>query len=59
MSFFEPSLPWIIVQKLTKEIIEEAIKFYLEDKADAYFLKLYHFATNIDLVSHLLNFQMD
>jgi hypothetical protein len=37
MNFFEPGHPFIIVQKLTKEIIEEAIKAYPED--DAYWLK--------------------
>ena len=37
------------VQKLTKEIIQEAIKAYIDDKPDAYWLKLYHFATDIDI----------
>jgi len=39
----------IIVQKLTKEIIQEAIKAYIDDKPDGYWLKLYHFAPDIDI----------
>ena len=31
MNFFEPGYPFIIVKKLTKEIIEEAIQAYAED----------------------------
>jgi hypothetical protein len=49
VNFYGPGLPWIIVQKLTREIIQEAIKAYIEDKPDAYWLKLYHFATDIDI----------
>jgi hypothetical protein len=46
MNYFEPGDPFIIVRKLTKEIIEEAIKAYAEN--DAYWLKLYHFAGEVD-----------
>jgi predicted DNA-binding protein len=49
VSFYGPGLPWIIVQKLTKGIIQEAIKAYIDDKADGYWLKLYHFAPDIDI----------
>ncbi len=42
-NFYGPGFPWIIVQKLTKEIIKESIKAYMEDKSDSYWLKLYHF----------------
>ena len=49
VNFYGPGLPWIIVQKLTKEIIQEAIKAYIEDKLEGYWLKLYHFATDIDI----------
>jgi len=49
VNFYGPGLPWIIVQKLTKEIIQEAIKAYIEDKPEGYWLKLYHFATDIDI----------
>ena len=46
MNYFEPGYPFIIVKKLTKEIITEAIEAYASD--DAYWLKLYHFAGKID-----------
>ena len=49
VNFYGLGLPWIIVQKMTKEIIQEAIKAYIEDKPDAYWLKLHHFATDIDI----------
>jgi predicted DNA-binding protein len=45
VNFYGPGFPWIIVQKLTKEIIQEAIKAYIDDK----WLKLYHFAPDIDI----------
>ena len=37
--FLYPSDPMIIVRKLTKEVVEEAIQVYAED--DAYYLKFY------------------
>ena len=46
MNYFEPGYPFIIVKKLTKEIISEAIEAYASD--DAYWLKLYHFAGKIN-----------
>ena len=49
VNFYGPGLPWIIVQKLTKEIIHEAIKAYMSDQPDGYWLKLYYFATDIDI----------
>ena len=45
-NFLEPGDPFIIVRKLTKEIIEEAVKAYAEN--DAYWLKFYHFAGEVD-----------
>ena len=33
INFSEPSEPFIIVRKLTKEIIEEAVKAYVENDA--------------------------
>ena len=45
-NFVSPNEMPIIVKKLTKEIIEETLKKYAED--DAYWLKLYHFAGNIN-----------
>lgn len=46
MNYLEPGYPFIIVQKITEEIIIETLKAYAED--DAYWLKLYHFAGKID-----------
>ena len=46
MNYFEPGYPFVIVKKLTKEIITEAIQAYASD--DAYWLKLYHFAGKVD-----------
>ena len=46
MNYFEPGHPFIIVKKLTKEIITETIEAYGSD--DAYWLKLYNFAGKID-----------
>ena len=44
-NFSEPGDPFIIVRKLTKEIIEEAVKVYAEN--DAYWLKYYHFGGEV------------
>lgn len=49
VNFYGPGLPWIIVQKLTTEIIHEAVEAYMNDRPDSYWLKLYHFATDIDI----------
>ena len=49
INFYGSGLPWVMVRKLTKEIIQEAIKAYMDDKPEGYWLKLYHFATNIDI----------
>lgn len=45
INFSEPVCPFIIVTKLTMEVIEEAIEAYAKD--DAYWLKLHHFAAEI------------
>ena len=47
MNYSEPGPPFIIVKKLTKEIIEEAVKAYV--KNDAYWLKSYYFAGEVDM----------
>lgn len=44
--FLETGHPFIIVRKLTKEIIEKAIKAHAEN--DAYWLKLHHFSGRFD-----------
>lgn len=46
-NFLKPGCPFIIVKELTQKTIEKAIKAYTED--DAYWLKLYHFAGNIEM----------
>jgi len=46
-NFSPPSELVIIVRKLTKEIITEAIEAYAED--DAFWLKLHQFASDIDI----------
>ena len=45
--FIEPGENYIIVEKLTPEIIEETIKAFVEEDR-AYWLKLCHFAGEID-----------
>jgi hypothetical protein len=47
INFLEPFTLMIIVKKLTKDILTEAIQAYAED--DAYWLKLYQFADAIDI----------
>lgn len=47
MNFLEPGCPFIIVKRLTKEIIEETIKAYAED--NAYWLKFHNFAGELDM----------
>ena len=34
VNFYGLGLPWIFVQKLTREIIQEAIKLYINDEPD-------------------------
>ena len=47
--YYEPGLPWIVVKKITKEIVQEAIEAYFEAKPNGYWLKLYYFAPDIDI----------
>ncbi len=46
-NFVRPGTLKIIVKKLTKEIVTEAIEAYAEDTG--YWLKLYQFANSIDI----------
>lgn len=48
VNFYGPGLPWIIVKELTVEIIHEAIKGYMEDGRNGYWLKLYYFWNDLD-----------
>ena len=45
-NYFGLTCPRIIVKKLTREIIEETVKFYVEEW-DGYWLNLYHFSADI------------
>lgn len=40
--FVPPSYPYIIVSKLTDEIIQAAIQEFINAKEDSFWLKLYH-----------------
>lgn len=48
-NFIRPGTPKIIVKKLTKEIVTEAIKAYAEASNGGYWIKLYQFADAIDI----------
>ena len=46
--FLSPGDPIVIVKKMTKEVIKQAIIAYVED--DAYFLKFY--SAELDTIKH-------
>lgn len=46
MDFLEPGCPFVIVRKLTMEVIEKAIDAHTQD--NAYWLKLHHFSESIE-----------
>ena len=47
--FLEPGYPYIIVSKLTDEIIQAAIQAYIDTEDDSYWLKLYHIVPTLDI----------
>ncbi len=47
--FLEPDNPYIIVSKLTNEIIRNAIQAYIDEEDDCYWLKLYHIPATLDI----------
>ena len=47
INYFGPGYQFIIVKKLTEEIIEETLRAYAEYN-DGYWLKLHHFAGDIE-----------
>ena len=49
INFLEPGPAWVIVQKLTTEIIHEAVEAYMNDSPDGYWLKLSYFGNDIDI----------
>ena len=55
--FVPPGYPYIIVSKLTDEIIKAAIQEFIDAKEDLYWLKLYHMAAtlNIEEINKILD----
>ena len=47
--FVPPSYPYIIVSKLTDEIIRAAIKEFINAKEDSFWLKLYHITPTLKI----------
>lgn len=47
--FVPPGYPYIIVSKLTDEIIQAAIQAYINTEDDSYWLKLYHIVPTLDI----------
>jgi hypothetical protein len=47
MNYLEIGSPFIVVRELTKEIIEETMKAYVEEQ-DGYSVRLYHFSKDIN-----------
>jgi len=48
INFIRPEISKIIVKKLTKEMILEAIQYYAQ-KRDGYWLKLHQFGNSVDI----------
>ena len=48
-SFLPPYVPYIIVSKLTDEIIHAAIQSFIDTEDDSYWLKLYHTAATLQI----------
>lgn len=47
--FVEPHYPYIIVSKLTDDIIRAAIQEFIDAEEDSYWLKLYHIIATLDI----------
>ena len=47
--FVPPGYPYIIVSKLTDEIIKAAIQSFIDEKYDSYWLKLYHIPATLKI----------
>jgi hypothetical protein len=47
--FLPPVYPYIIVSKLTDEIIRAAIQAYIDIEDDSYWLKLYHILPTLEI----------
>ena len=48
-NFVPPSYPYIIVSKLTDDIIRAAIQEFIDAKEDSYWLKLYHMTATLKI----------
>ena len=48
-NFVPPSYPYIIVSKLTDDIIGAAIQSYIDKEEDSYWLKLYHITATLNI----------
>jgi hypothetical protein len=47
--FLPPRYPYIIVLKLTDEIIRAAIQAFIDTEDDSYWLKLYHITPTLNI----------
>ena len=47
--FVPPDYPYIIVSKLTDDIIRAAIQEFIDKKEDSYWLKLYHITATLKI----------
>ena len=47
--FLPPGYPYIIVSKLTDEIIRAAIQAFIDTEDDSYWLKLYHITPTLEI----------
>lgn len=47
--FVEPDYPYIIVSKLTDDIILAALQEFIDAREDSYWLKLYHIIATLDI----------
>ena len=48
-NFVPPGYPYIIVSKLTDDIIRAAIQEFIDAKEDSYWLKLYHITATLNI----------
>lgn len=48
-NFVPPSYPYIIVSKLTDDIIRAAIQEFIDTEEDSYWLKLYHVIATLNI----------
>ena len=55
--FVPPRYPYIIVSKLTDEIIRAAIQEFINEKEDSFWLKLYHITPTLNIkdINEILN----